>query len=442
MPREFDCDVIVVAAARPARPRRPRWRARAGRSCCSSAIAFRAFTSASRCWRRSTTCSRRSARPIVIRRGRVPAEVGRDVHARPTAASSATPTSASRRACRRRRPGRCRARRSTICCCGTPRRAAPTCASGIASSTSAFDADGVTIDGAGRRHGERADVHDPRARVVDRRVRPRRAALAQVRPAGRRAAPRQRRRLLALRRRPAPGRAAAPATSASSRARSRLVLADSDLRRADERRRRAAAAAFQALPTLEPDALLDRLIADTPAVAPPDATAQREWPVRVEKDFSFSSRAYAGDRWMLVGDAGSFLDPVFSTGVAIALESALEGAQAVAAGSPAADLSRPAFAGFARRQRQRYRSFRRFVLGFYTPRVPRSVLQRGSAAAHVPGARHRASPATGVRRWPRAHGWRCSSSACGCSSASGSRPHMSRSDRLRCPRRSRCTPRP
>jgi flavin-dependent dehydrogenase len=124
--------------------------------------------------------------------------------------------------------------------------------------------------------------------------------------------------------------------------------------------------AFLALPSLEPAILLERLIGDTPAVARLMRGAERKWPVRVEKDFSFGSRAYAGDRWILVGDAGSFLDPVFSSGVAIALESGLEGARAVdralARGRPTAK----AFAGFDRRQHQRYASFRRFVLGFYT----------------------------------------------------------------------------
>src|SRR6185369_15990749 len=87
--------------------------------------------------------------------------------------------------------------------------------------------------------------------------------------------------------------------------------------------------AFRAFAHLEPTALLEHAIATTPAVDRLLADARREWPVRVEKDFSFGSRAYAGDRWLLAGDAGSFLDPVFSTGVAIALESGLEAAQAV-----------------------------------------------------------------------------------------------------------------
>jgi hypothetical protein len=52
--------------------------------------------------------------------------------------------------------------------------------------------------------------------------------------------------------------------------------------------------------------------------------------------------------------------------VAIALESGLEAAQAVADGLAAGDLSAQQFRRFARRQRRRYRVFRRFVLGFYT----------------------------------------------------------------------------
>ena len=125
-------------------------------------------------------------------------------------------------------------------------------------------------------------------------------------------------------------------------------------------------AAARTLQALEPGALLERAIAETPAVARLLAGARR-WPVRVEKDFSFWSRAYAGDRWVLAGDAGSFLDPVFSTGVAIALESGLEAAQAVEEGLKNGDLTVRQFGRFARRQRQRYVSFRRFVLGFYTP---------------------------------------------------------------------------
>ena len=124
--------------------------------------------------------------------------------------------------------------------------------------------------------------------------------------------------------------------------------------------------AFQAQPRLEHGELLQRLMADTPAVARLMASAERRWPVRVERDFSYGSKRYAGDRWITVGDAGSFLDPVFSSGVAIALESGLEGARAVLQGLERGDLSARTFATFDGRQRARYRAFRRFVLSFYT----------------------------------------------------------------------------
>ena len=117
---------------------------------------------------------------------------------------------------------------------------------------------------------------------------------------------------------------------------------------------------------LTPTELLERAIAETPAVAHLLRHARREWPVRMERDFSFGSKAYAGDRWVLAGDAGSFLDPVFSTGVAIALESGVEAAQVVHAGLASGNLSAGQFSRYSRRQRQRYLSFRRFVVGFYT----------------------------------------------------------------------------
>jgi flavin-dependent dehydrogenase len=125
-------------------------------------------------------------------------------------------------------------------------------------------------------------------------------------------------------------------------------------------------AAYKQQPALEPEAMLAKAIADTPAVARLMAHAERRWPVRVEKDFSFASRRYAGDGWIVVGDAGSFLDPVFSSGVAIALESGLEGAQAVDRAIARGRTAAVALATFDRRQRRRYEAFRKFVLGFYT----------------------------------------------------------------------------
>jgi flavin-dependent dehydrogenase len=127
------------------------------------------------------------------------------------------------------------------------------------------------------------------------------------------------------------------------------------------------ASLFKQMPEATPEEQLARAIADTPVVADLMRDARREWPVRVEKDFSYSASAYAGDRWILAGDAGSFLDPVFSTGVSIAMESGIEAGLALDRAMLKSDFRARAFAPFSRRQRRRFLSFRRFVVGFYTP---------------------------------------------------------------------------
>jgi 2-polyprenyl-6-methoxyphenol hydroxylase-like FAD-dependent oxidoreductase len=124
---------------------------------------------------------------------------------------------------------------------------------------------------------------------------------------------------------------------------------------------------YMSWPHGSPEEMLDRAIAAAPIVAGLMKDAKREWPVRVEKDFSYCASRYAGDRWILAGDAGSFLDPVFSTGVSIALESGIEAASALDRAAKADDFAARRFAAFSRRQQRRYEFFRRFVTGFYTP---------------------------------------------------------------------------
>jgi flavin-dependent dehydrogenase len=124
---------------------------------------------------------------------------------------------------------------------------------------------------------------------------------------------------------------------------------------------------YKQLPPGTPEEQLARALADTPAVAELMRNAEQAWPVRVEKDFSYSASTYAGDRWILAGDAGSFLDPVFSTGVSIAMESGIEAAEELDRAQKANRFSTRQFAAFSRRQQKRFQTFRRFVIGFYTP---------------------------------------------------------------------------
>ena len=49
--------------------------------------------------------------------------------------------------------------------------------------------------------------------------------------------------------------------------------------------------------------------------------AEQIRPFREEGDYSYAMKQRVGDRWLMVGDAGRFVDPIFSTGVSIALNS-------------------------------------------------------------------------------------------------------------------------
>ena len=95
--------------------------------------------------------------------------------------------------------------------------------------------------------------------------------------------------------------------------------------------------------------------------------ARRISPARFDADSSYLGTRLAGDRWVAVGDAAAFLDPIFSTGVLLAMQSGLDAAAAIDAGLAGGELSARHFAGYARLVRRRYRHFRRFAVAFYTP---------------------------------------------------------------------------
>jgi FADH2-dependent halogenase len=82
---------------------------------------------------------------------------------------------------------------------------------------------------------------------------------------------------------------------------------------------------------LTPEELLARSIAETPLVAQRVANAERLTQVYVRRDFSYRVGTIAGCNFAMVGDAAGFLDPIFSTGVFIAMKSADLAANAVEA---------------------------------------------------------------------------------------------------------------
>lgn len=60
---------------------------------------------------------------------------------------------------------------------------------------------------------------------------------------------------------------------------------------------------------------------------------------RVAREFSYSTKQWAGDGWVLVGDALGFIDPIYSSGVYFALKSGELAADAITEGLAAGDTS-------------------------------------------------------------------------------------------------------
>jgi flavin-dependent dehydrogenase len=69
------------------------------------------------------------------------------------------------------------------------------------------------------------------------------------------------------------------------------------------------------------------------------ASARRVDQFRAAKEYSYRSRRAAGDGWVLVGDAFGFLDPLYSSGVLMALTSGQRAADAIAEGLATGDTS-------------------------------------------------------------------------------------------------------
>jgi flavin-dependent dehydrogenase len=73
---------------------------------------------------------------------------------------------------------------------------------------------------------------------------------------------------------------------------------------------------------LAPQAALETFMAEQPLMVERMKNAVRVSPVYSAGDFSYRNTRLDGERWLLAGDAAGFIDPVFSSGVFLAIMSA------------------------------------------------------------------------------------------------------------------------
>ena len=94
--------------------------------------------------------------------------------------------------------------------------------------------------------------------------------------------------------------------------------------------------------------------------------AEQLMPAKTTKDFSYRASRTAGEGWVLVGDAFCFLDPMYSSGVYLALKSGEMAADAIIDAITKGDFSAEQLGGFSPELLRGTEAVRKMVYAFYS----------------------------------------------------------------------------
>jgi flavin-dependent dehydrogenase len=117
----------------------------------------------------------------------------------------------------------------------------------------------------------------------------------------------------------------------------------------------------------DPQAVFDRELERCAALIPRLEGARQARPMLVIKDYSYRVETMAGVGWVLVGDAGGFIDPIYSTGVFLALKSGEMAADCICTALSDADIDVGKLGAFEPELRKGAEAMRKLVYAFYDP---------------------------------------------------------------------------
>jgi flavin-dependent dehydrogenase len=117
----------------------------------------------------------------------------------------------------------------------------------------------------------------------------------------------------------------------------------------------------------DPKAIFEREIRENKWIEEHLATGVPVGPHFITSEYSFHAKHCGCEGLLLAGDAFCFLDPVFSSGLMLALKSGVAAGDAVHAALVANDLSPERFADYSAQLRQGIENMRKLVYAFYEP---------------------------------------------------------------------------
>jgi flavin-dependent dehydrogenase len=115
------------------------------------------------------------------------------------------------------------------------------------------------------------------------------------------------------------------------------------------------------------ETLYDEMISRVPKVAEGLRDAERITPVHRAANFSYRNRPIVGRRFLCVGDAVAFVDPIFSSGVYIAMQSAELAAPLIVRAVRENRFGAWRLRGYERRVHYGMRPFFKFIDRYYEP---------------------------------------------------------------------------
>jgi flavin-dependent dehydrogenase len=117
-----------------------------------------------------------------------------------------------------------------------------------------------------------------------------------------------------------------------------------------------------------PEAIFRRAVQENRWIQEHLACGEQTGAFHLTSEYSHHSRHCGTDGLLLAGDAFSFLDPVFSSGVMLALKSGTLAAEEAHQALLEKDFSAKRFAAYARFMREGVENMRRLVYAFYNPK--------------------------------------------------------------------------
>jgi FADH2 O2-dependent halogenase len=114
-----------------------------------------------------------------------------------------------------------------------------------------------------------------------------------------------------------------------------------------------------------PEEYFNHYVESNKALAEAMAGAVRLNDYKTEGDYSYSMSQFVGNGWVVIGDAARFVDPIFSSGVSIALYSAKYASQAIVRAFETSDFSQQAFLPYEKQLRAGVDIWYEFIRLYY-----------------------------------------------------------------------------